>query len=130
MIKGKSGERFGAGLLVVLLTASVSLFSFITEENKITGLAALESAQQNAVKASGLHDLRDFKDINSLSSLAAGNYYIDEKGIVYWTDDESMPAIGQLNNFDEILKNRSIYIGNEGRIGYSLNGISPNENQK
>lgn len=130
MIKNKSGEKFGAGLLVVLLAVSVSLFSFITEENKITGFAALEPAQQNAVKTSGLHNLRDFRDINSLASMAAGNYYIDENGIVYWADDESMPAIGQLNNFDEILKNRSIYIDSDGRVGYPLSGISQNEKPK
>lgn len=124
MIKNKSRDKFGAGLLIVLLAVSVSLFSFITEENKITGLAALESAQKNSQQTFGL---RDFKDINSLASMAAGNYYIDENGIVYWMDDESMPAIGQLNNFDEILKNRSIYIDSEGRIGYPLSGISPNE---
>ena len=127
IIKNKLGEKFGFGVFIVFLAMAISLFSFISEENKITGLVALESVPQNLVKTS---DLMDIKDINSLSSLAAGNYYVDERGIVYWIDDDSRPAVGQLNNFDENLKNRNIYIDKYGRIGYVLNPVSVNENTK
>jgi len=126
LIKNKIGENFGFGVFIVFLAMAISLFSFISEENKVTGLVTLESVPQNAVKAS---DLMDIKDINSLGSLAAGNYYVDENGVVYWTDDESRPAVGQLNNFDENLKNQEIYIDRYGRVGYTLNPILANENQ-
>ena len=52
--------------------------------------------------------------------LAAGNYYIDENGIVYWTDDSSSPAIAKVNSIDESQKNRPIYIDNNGNVGYSI----------
>ena len=124
LIKNKIGEKFGFGVIIVFLAMAISLFSFVSEENKITGLVIFEDVAQNIVRTS---DLRDFKDVNSLSILAAGNYYINENGIVYWVDDESSPAVGQLNNFDENLKNQEIYIDNYGRIGYVL---IPLENEK
>lgn len=127
LIKSKIGENFGFGVFIVFLAMAISLFAFISEKNKITGLVISEEVTQNVVKTS---DLMDIKDINSLSSLATGNYYVDEKGVVYWTDDESRPAVGQLNNFDENLKNQEIYIDNYGRIGYVLNVVFVNGNQK
>ena len=127
LIKNKIGENFGFGIFIVVFAIIISLFAFLSEENKITGLVIFEDVAQNIVKAS---DLMDIKDINLLGSLAAGNYYINENGIVYWVDDESRSAVGQLNNFDENIKNRNIYIDNYGRIGYVLNPILVNENTK
>ena len=75
IIKNKLGEKFGFGVFIVFLAMAISLFSFISEENKITGLVIFEDVTQNIVRTS---DLRDFKDVNSLSILAAGNYYVDE----------------------------------------------------
>ena len=58
-----------------------------------------------------------------MSTLAPGNYFIDDDGIVYWIDDESRPAIAIVKYHDEIQENRHIYIDDEGRIGYVLESI-------
>ena len=127
LVKNKIGEEFGFGMFIVFLSMAISLFAFISEENQITGLVTFEAAPQIVVKAS---DLIDIKDINSLGSLATGNYYVDENGVVYWIDDESRPAVAQLNNFDENLKNKEIYIDKYGRIGYVLNPVLSNQNNQ
>ena len=127
LLKNKLGESFEFAIILITISIALSLIAFISEENKITGLVTSEAAPQNLVNTP---DLMDIKDINSLGSLAAGNYYVDENGIVYWIDDESRLAIAQLNNFDENLKNREIYIDKYGRIGYVLNVILSNENNQ
>lgn len=136
ILRNKSGEKFSAGIFVILLSISISLFAFITEESKITGFATLETNQEsniselahNSLKIIPL-DLIKFKEVNSLSTLSSGYYYIDEKGIVYWADDESRPAIAQLNFVEEAQKNRHIYIDDSGRIGYILSEVSISEQQ-
>ena len=112
----KSGREFGLGLAIIFLAISLSLFAFITEDNKITGFATLENQDYiiNPPK------LLEFKYINSIGTLAPGNYYIDGDGIVYWTDDESRPAIAKVNSLDESQKSKDVYIDNEGRVGYTL----------
>ena len=116
-IKNKSGEKFGFGIFIVFLSISISLFSFVTEENKITGFAV----QENKLEATKITmpKLLEFNDIKSLS-LAAGNYYADSDGTVYWIDDESKPAVARVKYVDESQKNRSIYIDGDGNIGYVL----------
>lgn len=121
LTKNKSGEKFNIGLFVVALAISVSLFAFISEENKVTGFVIVEANQERQIPQPVL---LEFNDVDSLSTLAAGNYYIDENGIVYWIGDESRPAIAKVNFVDESQKNRHIYVDNEGRIGYVLNSIS------
>ena len=116
-ITSKKGEKFGIGMFIVVAAISLSLFSFMTEENSITGFAT-NSPDSSNIEFAGLIE---FDDVNSLSTLSAGNYYIDENGIVYWTDDESSPAIAKVGYFDENQKNRYVYIDSEGRIGYILN---------
>lgn len=117
----KKGEKLSSGLFIVILTISISLFSFISEENRITGFAISGEKQEEIEVIQP--DLIEFKDVNSLSTLAAGNYYIDGNGIVYWIDDESRPAIAKVNFVDESQKNRDIYIDIEGRIGYILEAV-------
>ena len=121
----KSGEKFGFGLALIVLSMAVSMLVFISEGSKITGVATL-SQEDIFVKSA---DLRDFEDVDSLGRLAQGNYYIDNNGIVYWIDDESMPAIAKVKSIDEIQKNRIIYIDAQGRIGYVLNSVLINENE-
>ena len=121
MIENKKGERFSFGLFIVSLSIIVTLFAFVTEENKITGFATLENNQEGIILQ---NNLLEFNDVNSLSTLSAGNYYIDYEGIVYWLDDESKPAIAHVKFVDEGQKNRAIYIDNQGRIGYLLESIS------
>ena len=115
----KSGEKFGFGLALIVLSMAVSMLVFISEGSKITGFATL-SQEDIFVKSA---DLRDFEDVDSLGRLAQGNYYIDNNGIVYWIDDESMPAVGQLNIVEDSQKNRHIYIDSNGRIVYVLSSI-------
>jgi len=128
LARNKSGEKFGFGLLIVLLSISVSLFAFISEENKVTGFVVAEENQKIVQIQQPI--LLEFNDVNSLSTLSAGNYYIDENGVVYWIDDESKPAIAKVTFFEESQKNRRIYIDDEGRIGYVLESISLIENEQ
>ena len=117
ILENKIGEKFGFGIFIVFLTMSISLFAFITEENKITGLATYSTEDNvNAMQS----NLLEFNDFKSLSTLAAGNYYIDENGIVYWLDDSSKPAVAKTNHIDEIQKSKSIYIDADGNIGFVL----------
>ncbi|MBI2656134.1 hypothetical protein HYX03_00155 [Candidatus Woesearchaeota archaeon] len=119
IIKNKSGESFGVALAAIFLSISIFSIAFISEGSKITGFAVKENVDVNVQPI-----LVMFKDVNSLSTLAAGNYYIDSDGIVYWMDDESKPAIAKVNFVDESQKNRQIYIDDNGRVGYVLNPIS------
>ncbi len=121
LIKSKSGEKFSVGIFIVFLTIVISMFAFITEENKITGFAISDANQEETQIVQPI--LLEFKDVNSLATLSAGNYYIDENGIVYWIDDEAKPAIAKVNFVDESQKNRHIYIDDQGRIGYVLKSI-------
>src|SRR3989338_4054828 len=116
LIKSKQGEKFEFGIFAIFLAIAISSFAFISEDNKITGFAVLDNPDYmiNPVK------LTEFKDINSLGSLAPGNYYVDENGIVYLMDDNSRIAMTKVNLLDESQKNRKIYIDIEGRIGYIL----------
>lgn len=123
-MKNKKAEKFGFGLIIILLAMSVSLFSFLTEENGITGFAAYETEIFEDTP-----NLTEFHSVNSLSTLSAGNYYIDEGGIVYWID-EGKVAMAKINNIDEIQKSRHVYIGREGDIGYILESASINENEQ
>lgn len=116
IITNKKGEKFEIGLFIVVAAISLSLFSFMTEENAITGFVTNSLDNSNTEFA----NLIEFDDVNSLSTLSAGNYYIDENGIVYWVDDELSPAVAKVGYFDENQKNRYIYIDSEGRIGYIL----------
>ena len=118
IIRGKKGEKFEAGLLIVVLTISISLFSFVTEDSNITGFAVAEQNQEISQPY-----LLEFNDVDSLSTLSAGNYYIDGNGIVYWTDDELTPEIAKVGYLDENQMNRYIYIDKEGKIGYILESI-------
>ena len=122
LIKNKSGESFGIALAAIFLSISIFSIAFVSEGNKITGFATVAPAPDNLQIAPA--NLREFKDVNSLESLSAGNYYIDNDGIVYWMNDESKPAIAKVNFVDESQKNRQIYIDDNGRIGYVLNLIS------
>jgi len=115
MINNKRGEHFRAALTVISLSIAISLFAFMSEENKITGFAT-----STATYVTSQPNLIEFENVDALGSLAAGNYFIDGDGIVYWLDDSSKPAIAKVKNIDEIEKNRKIYIDNEGNIGYSL----------
>lgn len=115
MENSKDTEHFNFAIVVVLISVGVSLFAFMTEDNGLTGFAVSESS--DSVEQSSL---MQYSDINSLRSLAEGNYYIDSDGIVYWMDDSSKPAIAQVNSLEKSQKNRLVYIDREGRIGYIL----------
>lgn len=110
--KNKVGEKFSSALAVIVLSMGIFMFAFMGEESQITGFVVSESE--------AVPSLMEFKDVNALSTLGAGNYYIDSEGIVYWLDDETKPAIAKVNFVDEAQQNRHIYIDEQGRIGYVL----------
>ena len=119
--KNRCGEHFNFALIAIFLSIFITIFAFVSEGNKnnATGFAASAAAENdNAGTAVAQPDLMQFKDVKSLSSMAAGNYYIDGDGILYWLDDKSNPAIAKVNYVDESQKNRRIYIDDRGNIGY------------
>ena len=115
----KRGEHFNIALAVIFLSVAVSLFAFMSEEkNNVTGFVAQEPASDYSYADSPV--LREFNNFSELGSLAKGNYYIDNGGIVYWIDDESKPAVAKVNNIQDVQKSRIIYIDENGSIGYLL----------
>lgn len=112
----KRGEHFNSALLVIALSIAVVSFGFLTEDRIPTGFVAYE--EQDLVIENS--NLLDFDNVTSLNAFSAGNYYIDGNGIVYWADDDSMPAIARVSLIGESQKNRRIHIDNEGNIGYLL----------
>ena len=121
LIKNKSRNRFSAAVFIILLSMLISLFAFVSEDNKTTGFVTIDNNQE-IVRVTP-PTLIEFKNINSIT-LSAGNYYVDENGFVYWTDDESRPAIAKVKFVDDSQKERYIYIDDEGSIGYMLNPVS------
>ena len=113
LLKNKIGESFGAGLFVIFLSIAVISIGFMSSDNNITGYAAFDAGKSNAN-----HNIIELKDIEGVRTLAAGTYYIDNGGIVYWIDDDSKPAVAKINLIYESQKNRIIYVDNEGYIGY------------
>ena len=127
LIKNKKSENFRNSIFVIILSIIISMLAFVTENNKITGFVVSEDSIVITTTNDGIiipDNLIEFYDINSLSTLAAGDYYIDADGIVYWIDDDSKPPIALVISVDESQKNRHIYIDNNGRIGYLLNPVS------
>jgi len=129
-MNNKKGEKFRFGLFVVIISIIISLFAFVSENSRTTGFAVLEGNENNAQDNIGFmpENLIEFDEVNSLSTLAPGNYFIDDDGIVYWIDDDSKPAIAIVKSHDETYENRHIYIDDEGTIGYVLSSVLINEN--
>jgi len=109
-------EHFKIALIAIF--SSISLFSlaFISEKEAIAGFATGIEPYNTANQPV----LREFNDVDSLSTLAKGAYYIDDDGVVYWADDESKPAIAYVDIIDESQKNRHVYIDNYGNVGYVI----------
>ena len=112
--KHKQKDHFTAAIVGIALLITISLIALKTGGSQVTGYA-VSSANENAQNQA----LREFNDVKSLGTLAPGNYYIDGSGVVYWMDDESMPAVGKLTRVDESQKSRNIFIDNDGRVGYT-----------
>ena len=112
----KRAEHFNSALLAIVLSIFVSSLAFLSEERSLTGFVAYE--EQEFAQAG--QNLLVFDNVNSLRTLSAGNYYVDGNGIVYWADDESMPAIARVSTLSESQENRRIHIDNQGNVGYLL----------
>ena len=111
----KRAEHFNSALLAIVLSIVAVSLAFLSENSNPTGFVVNEESLVIEKP-----NLIVFDDVDSLRTLSAGNYYIDGDGIVYWADDDSMPAIAKVSSLDESQKNRKIHIDNEGRIGYLL----------
>ncbi len=118
MLKNKRAEHFQNAMAVILLAISISIVAFATG-NKITGFA-VEDGQQAPNQDVFVPSLKEFNSVNDLSTLSAGNYYIDGDGIVYWLDDDSRPSVAKVNNAADNQKYRQIYIDADGNIGYVI----------
>lgn len=112
----KRAEHFNSALLAIVLSIAVVSLAFLSEDRNLTGFVAYEEQDFVIEKP----NLIVFDDVNSLRTLAPGNYYVDGNGIVYWIDDDSKPAIAKVSSLSESQKNRKIHIDNEGNIGYLL----------
>ncbi|MBI1935036.1 hypothetical protein HYS31_01215 [Candidatus Woesearchaeota archaeon] len=117
MAENRKMGHFQYALVAVSLAIIVSLVAFMSEEGKITGFAVSDSDSFDIMESS----LVEYNTLNELGSLGPGNYYVSSEGIVYWLDDNSMPAVGKVNQITEAQKNKRIYIDSEGNIGYILN---------
>ncbi len=115
--KSESRDHFNFALTLILISITVSIIAFVSEDKKITGFATVSTDSEQTIVA---QELRQFNNVDELSTLAPGNYYVDDSGIVYWLDDESSPAIAKVNFVRDEQKNRHIYIDNSGNVGYVL----------
>ncbi|MBI2647504.1 hypothetical protein HYW99_03435 [Candidatus Woesearchaeota archaeon] len=113
MIKNKRGENFRLGLFVIAISIVISALAFLTSSN-ITSFVTSDTDTSTYTT----NYLKEFTYVDSLSTLAPGNYYIDGDGIVYWLDDDSAPAIAKVTVVYESQKNRQIYVDKEGDISY------------
>ena len=100
-------------MLVIAISIAVVSVAFLSEDRSLTGLVVNED--KLVIEKP---NLIVFDYVSSLRTLSAGNYYVDGDGIVYWADDDSMPAIAKVGFIDDSQKNRKIHIDNEGNIGY------------
>ena len=88
---------FGFGVIVVVLLVMVSAFLLVG--NKITGFVTGNQ----------------IKNIDSLSSLSPGNYFLDSKGIVYSIDNSNI-AVAKVSSFDKNQIDKAFYVDNKGNI--------------
>ena len=112
-----SWDHFNFALGIVLISITVSIIAFVSEDKKITGFATISTDSEEIIIT---QELTEFNNVNELSTLSPGNYYVDDAGTVYWLDDESSPAIAKVIFVRDEQKNRHIYIDNSGNIGYVL----------
>ncbi len=115
IIKKKDGEHFRFALFLVFVAISVSILAFLSEDSGITGQATATTLSQDA-----LSDLIEFQDINELGTLAAGKYYIDGNGIVYWTGGNEMTKIAKIKYVDSSQIGRHVYVDFEGNVGFLI----------
>jgi hypothetical protein len=111
--KRKEKDHFKIALLLIYLTIVISLVAFKSADNSITGHIVNQNDLQYIEE-----NLPEYGYIGELETLSPGNYFVDEKGIIYWIDDESRPAVGKVNFLYDVQKNRQLYIDNDGNIGY------------
>ena len=115
--KSESRDHFNFALTLIIISITVSIIAFVSEDKKITGFATISTDSEQIIIT---QELREFNNVDELSTFASGNYYIDDAGIIYWLDDESSPAIAKVNFVRGEQKNRHIYIDNSGNVGYVL----------
>lgn len=115
--KSESRDHFNFALAVILVSITVSIIAFVSEDKKITGFATVSTDSEETIITQGL---MEFNNADELSTLAPGNYYVNDAGFVYWLDDESSPAIAKVSFVRDEQKNRHIYIDNGGNVGYVL----------
>ena len=112
----KRGESFNSALIAILLSIAIFSIAFIGEDSGITGLVI--DTEPNYIASQSA--LIQYNDVDSLGSLAAGDYFIDNGGVVYWLIDDAKIAVAVIEYVDEVHQNRHIYIDDEGNIGYVL----------
>ncbi len=122
--RNNKGEHFNFALGVVFFSIFISILAFMSEDKgKITGFVTSDynsEESSSSYSADVMPVLAKFGNLNDLRSLAKGNYYIDSDGIVYWIDDDSKPAVGKVTYIRDTLRNRLIYIDDNGNIGYII----------
>ena len=107
----KEKNHFLTAMLIVSALILIFSLGFLSESAEITGKAIYENSNLQ-------YDLALYESVEDLGVLAPGNYFIDHEGIVFWTDDDSRPAIGKVAMLEQSQGNRHIYIDMNGNVGY------------
>ena len=114
LFKKKDGENLRVALFLVFVAVSVSILAFLSEDGGITGQAT------NVPNQVSQPDLIEFEDIRDLGNLAAGKYYIDGNGIVYWMEGNGMPKVAKIKYVDSSQIGRHVYVDFEGNVGFLI----------
>jgi hypothetical protein len=108
----RKGNHFKAALIAIVIAIFVFSAAFFTENQEATGLVVAEDSEASAPRADPIL----LNNANSMASLSRGNYYIDARGNIQWTDDSSRPVVAKLQNYNENELDRSVYVSIEGEV--------------
>lgn len=112
----RNEDKFGVGILLIILSISVTMFGFLSEERNIVGYAAGENRAINEGNAI-------LYAYNSLSELSPGKYFVYDDGSVYSIEEYAKLFVGKVKHVQEIHKNRNLYVDRNGNVGYVLDVV-------
>jgi len=102
---------------LILISITVSIIAFVSEDKKITGFATVSTDSEETIIT---QELREFNNVDELSTLAPGNYYVDDSGIVYWLDDSSLPVVARIRHLQDDQRGIKVYVDSNGNVGYII----------
>lgn len=112
----RNEDKFGIGILLIFLSISVTMLGFLSEEKNIVGYAA---AKEPAI----ITDNSVFENIDTLSELSPGKYFVYDDGSVYSIEDDARLLVGKVKHIQDVQKNTYLYVDRNGDIGYVLDTV-------